>query len=405
MLGDISCTKRKDGRWEARLHMGWATSGAGKRVRVRKSFYGDTRREAKAKAEKHKTENLLGATPSTAKVTVSELVKKWLDHQRKRGAQRISTRRRYEDIKKRFIDASIGGFYLEDVTPLVVEHCYDSIEKSRDRGMAHEALRAAFRKAVEWKMVAHSPLEAMRNPHARVKRDRILSDEEITLLSNESVKVPMGVSFWLMLGAGLRISEARALRWADIDLRKMVIRIRNTVVEQRGILNPKWNKGDAENKYLEAPTFELGPVKTASSIRDIPLSPILAARLRVQRRTALETGVASPEHFLVCNKKGGMVRMSNWRRTCWNPLLDRTGLADADFTPHDVRRTFCSLLMRKGIGPKVASELMGHSDTKVTLEVYTQVRKEDHAAAIEVLGTELGGMADLVALPVKGGES
>ena len=55
----------------------------------------------------------------------------------------------------------------------------------------------------------------------------------------------------------------------------------------------------------------------------------------------------------------------------FEPLLRRAGLPDVRF--HDLRHTCATLLLTKGVHPKIVSQMLGHSSVSITLDVYSHV--------------------------------
>ena len=53
------------------------------------------------------------------------------------------------------------------------------------------------------------------------------------------------------------------------------------------------------------------------------------------------------------------------------PLLRKAGLPNIRF--HDLRHTCATLLLTKGVHPKIVSEMLGHSSVSITLDVYSHV--------------------------------
>jgi integrase len=53
------------------------------------------------------------------------------------------------------------------------------------------------------------------------------------------------------------------------------------------------------------------------------------------------------------------------------PLLKKAGLPDIRF--HDLRHTCATLLLTKGVHPKIVSEMLGHSSIAITLDTYSHV--------------------------------
>lgn len=55
----------------------------------------------------------------------------------------------------------------------------------------------------------------------------------------------------------------------------------------------------------------------------------------------------------------------------FQPLLQRAGLPRIRF--YDVRHTAATLLLGRGINPKIVSEMLGHSQVGITLDLYSHV--------------------------------
>ncbi len=74
----------------------------------------------------------------------------------------------------------------------------------------------------------------------------------------------------------------------------------------------------------------------------------------------------------------------------WNfaPLLVKAGLPAIRF--HDLRHTAATLLLLRGIHPKVVSEMLGHSTISMTLDIYNHVLPDMQRDAIDALNLLLG---------------
>ncbi|XVQ10553.1 tyrosine-type recombinase/integrase [Spirillospora sp. CA-255316] len=57
---------------------------------------------------------------------------------------------------------------------------------------------------------------------------------------------------------------------------------------------------------------------------------------------------------------------------------------------HDMRHTRVSLLLHLGIAPNVVREIVGHSDSEVTMTIYAHTSLDDKRAALRMLGDALG---------------
>ena len=70
-------------------------------------------------------------------------------------------------------------------------------------------------------------------------------------------------------------------------------------------------------------------------------------------------------------RRGTPIRRDNLHARRWKPLLRRAGLPDIRF--HDLRHTCATLLLTKGVHPKIVSEMLGHSSESITLDIYSHV--------------------------------
>jgi integrase len=61
---------------------------------------------------------------------------------------------------------------------------------------------------------------------------------------------------------------------------------------------------------------------------------------------------------------------------------------------HDLRHSCATLLLGEGVHPKVVSDLLGHSQIGITLDLYSHVSATMQAVAAEAMGRLLGGQDD-----------
>jgi integrase len=71
----------------------------------------------------------------------------------------------------------------------------------------------------------------------------------------------------------------------------------------------------------------------------------------------------------------------------FRPLLDRAGLPRIRF--HDLRHTAATLLLGHGVHLKIVSEMLGHSQVSITLDLYSHVTPQTHPEAARVFDSLL----------------
>lgn len=160
---------------------------------------------------------------------------------------------------------------------------------------------------------------------------------------------------------GLRIGEALALRWTDVDLDRKVLTVRQSVEDTSG-------------------TLIVGSTETyATRTVTLPNSLVTDLEHRLDRSAAL----------VFPNQSGGYQRYRNWRRT-WDKACAASGVTAL---PHDLRATCASLLIDSGASPKDVQQHLGHQDVNTTLRLYTRVRpgrSADLATRLDALIREAG---------------
>ena len=80
------------------------------------------------------------------------------------------------------------------------------------------------------------------------------------------------------------------------------------------------------------------------------------------------------------DKDGGPRRKSNLIRRSYKPLLRAAGLPDVSF--HSLRHVANSVLLAAGESPKVAAERLGHSTTRMTMDIYAHVLPTTQRSAV-----------------------
>jgi integrase len=132
----------------------------------------------------------------------------------------------------------------------------------------------------------------------------------------------------------------------------------------------------ALNRLVVGAPARLTPTKTRRSLRGVRLPhSAVQALLRHQELQDAERARANGswhERGLVFpNTVGGYADYTNLVPRHFKPLLRRAGLPDIRF--HDLRHTCATLLLTKGVHPKIVSEILGHSNVSITLHVYSHV--------------------------------
>jgi integrase len=179
--------------------------------------------------------------------------------------------------------------------------------------------------------------------------DPLSASELQHLLDTVQKQFPQHYTLFLLLArTGLRIGEALALQWSDIDFNGRFIKV------ERGI-----SRGKVE------------PPKSGKA-RLVDMSAQLAKTLRVHqlqsKKKGLSLGMGGLPEYVFTNEKGGFLNKDNWRRRVFLKALKKGELREIRI--HDLRHTYATLRISKGDNIQDVSNQLGHHSVKLTLDVY-----------------------------------
>lgn len=324
----------------------------------RKYCYGKTAEEAKSKADKQKA--LLEAKVHTVNstYTVEAWAYKWLDDYKK-DAVGDAWYRQIKSIIERHIVPYIGDMLMRDVTASDIQRLMNRCSKfsaSHQKKIAQTILQI-FDSAEENDIVIKVPIKRIKTaPRGQNEASRALTEQERSLVLRTADKYPdEGLFFLIMLFCGCRPQEVSRLKMSDYDGKSRTLYVHEA------------RKADGST----------GSPKSASGTRLIPVPKYLAERLdKLNKR----------QDDLICASQEGRPLTKTTQKRLWHKfkrkmdmengaLLFRNGIVQTtlaeDLRPYCLRHTYCTDLQDAGVPVTVAKDLMGHSDIKMTANIYT----------------------------------
>lgn len=274
----------------------------------------------------------------------------WLEL--RRYSLKPSTFERYERLVAKFSDAD---FFLSAVS---VEYLQSKINELYIKGQSYSSMRQclvcvrmAIRKAVilgYLPQVYLSYCDLVDIPRRKPKEIVSLSPFEVRRIIHFCYTVDnCGSLFLFLLYSGVRVGEALAIRWSDVDFNSRTISIMHTLY--RGVL-------------LDT--------KTEKGSRVIPLTNELARLIRTQEHRS---------EFIFCRDNG---ELWSYRSVLyyWHKLLDSLGYKRCGL--HVLRHTYATQALRCGVNAVVLARLLGHSDSSFTLRRYCDANYDDMRDAV-----------------------
>jgi integrase len=257
-------------------------------------------------------------------------------------------RDRYRWDYDRYVQPSLGAMRLGEIE---ARNLSDLIRTMRLAGYAESTianalmpLRGLYRLARSRGLAGRSPFDGLdpaEMPRPTPPRSaRVLDETELAALVRHATG-GCGPAVTLLAYTGLRISEVLGLRWADVDFVEGELRVRSQLLPAR----------------KDRPA-RLVPLKTKASERDMPLFPAVENALAELLERELAAGRGQEADLVFTTRSGKPLSLRNVARAVEEAAAS-AGLERA--TPHDLRRSFCSLAGRRGVDPIEAAQITGHS--------------------------------------------
>nr|DAE34602.1 MAG TPA: Integrase [Caudoviricetes sp.] len=336
---------------------------------VRKTFTFEGKRYAvRGKTEKEAIINMANKIRDLEEgnivISGNTLVKDWALKcvETYKTTQAEETRKTYLGKMKSIIFRQIGDRPLKSIKPFDVQNVMNSLQGYSKSYISdiYQMLKFIFSKAKINKLIPEDPTLDLQKPKGTKKKRRaITANEEYHFLkvceTNDRFLV-----FLLMYYCGCRTSEAINVMGKDIIV----------LAED----------GKAYN------ALHIRGTKTGNADRNVPLPDALYERIKDAPKfdyVAKDTkGNKLTKSSLKC-ALNALRREMNISMGCTvfrNQLIPPYPLAD-DFVPYCLRHTYCSNLCKKCVDIRVAQYLMGHSDIRLTANIYTHT---DISAIIDV---------------------
>jgi len=354
------------GKWVAQLT--WVDPATGRKLKREKHCA--TRKEAEQALAQMVAEQARGLLMDPSRLTTRDFALEYLRRLEREGLRPNSIRLAQGELayalpslKDPKAHDPLGRMRLQEVKPVHVRAAVDRVIEAgyapRTVARVLMRLKALFCEALRLELVARNPAEAIqvRLPKGE-KAARALEPEEVARLleaAEASRNRDMALLLRLMLETGLRRGEALALQWGDVDLERGEVRVWRA-----------WTKVGSKGAFT--------PLKTPTAKRVVPLPLGLLRRLKARKEELLER--LNPEEVDGLHLVGGVRPVdpdafNHYLRR----LAEKAGLGRVRV--HDLRHTWATLALSRGIPLEVVSERLGHASPTITLKVYGHLLEEE----------------------------
>lgn len=168
--------------------------------------------------------------------------------------------------------------------------------------------------------------------------------------------------FLILFRTGMRLGEALALQWEDVDFHSGVILVRKS-----------WR-----NSVMSA-------TKTGKS-RQVDMSSQLSAELlhlkMRRKREAIRKGMSQPVEAVFHDRSNGHLSQNSVRNV-WKRVLDKSGVGYRKV--HTTRHTFASMMLSTNVPISYVSKMLGHSSIQMTVDIYGHLLPDRDRSAVNIL--------------------
>lgn len=378
-------TKRNDGiykrgnTWTAHIH--WTDLHGKPQQHKRGGF--PTRQDAVRYRTKYLADLHTGKRRGQSKIKLGDfLVQQWLP--KRRDELKASTYASYESTITAYVLPHIGAIRLDAITPLRLEDYYRTLMNTGAKGKKLRAgqglsaktiqniatiLNRAYRDAIRWELISTNPVTVSVKP----KRGHFEQPHWETSTAGEFLRRVQDdrlAAIWqLLVTTGCRRGELLGLRWCDVDLDAATITIRRA-------------------RVLAGRTVIFETPKSAKSRRTIAIDQrTIRALRRWQTKQAEERLRIGPQWkdtdgHLVTEPDGTLPNPNTFLRR-FKALAKQVGLPA--IAVHGVRHTYITSAFDANLDESVISDRAGHSDSRITRNVYRHTLKRKDVEAAEAV--------------------
>ncbi len=293
-----------------------------------------------------------------------------------------SSREQYDSHLRARLLPVFGPLPLSEITrprveAFVAEHLERGNRRRKGQGLAPITMRmclsvlaSILKKAVRDKWLSENPAVDLGDLFPTRGREgqrhiEVFTREEIaTLLEAAERDWPEWAPFLLLLArTGMRLGEALAIQWGDVDLEGRLVWVRRS-----------WRRG-------QVTTTKTGRIRAVDLSRQV--CEALRGWQTLQAAEAALRGQTPPVWVFPDTSCTRPARQDTFRESVWEPLCRRAGLRYRP--PHTLRHSYASELLQRGVPVTYISEQLGHSRPSFTMAVYSHVVPRANAGVVDLL--------------------
>lgn len=277
------------------------------------------------------------------------------------------------------------GMMIKNIGYIQVEDFF-ILEKEEGRGSLvkkYDVLKSIFKKAIDWKLIAESPMEGFEKPKNANKEMSYYKPNELTELMNaiQGLSERHQLMVLISLIGALRRGEVLGIALDDaVDYENNQIQVfrslsyskvkglelkRTKSEDQRAVTLPDWLMKRLHTYYIKQLNIKMEMRNLWKGFKDFN----------------------GKEVMLFVTDEHGYPFQPNAYTRFWGRFMKRTDIKKIRL--HDLRHSSASTMLSEGINMKVIQKRLGHKNIKTTLNTYSHVSTEEDQKAADIFGKYL----------------
>jgi integrase len=290
----------------------------------------------------------------------------WLGHTR--GRVRAKTYHGYQGLLRLYALPRLASVGLEDLKPLALQALYgDLLARGLSGGTVlnlHLVLTQALGQAVRWGLIPVNPAASAQPPRPRRPELALMDPAAVERILEATRSTAMELPVAMAIATGMRRGEILALRWKDLDPDLTVAHVRRSLQTTGGVLVFEEPKTRRSRRAVDLPAF---------------IRPYLVRQRQDQASRRAGSHSWQDLDLVIDSGDGRPVNPATFS-SAWSRFCRRPGVPRVRF--HDLRHAHATLMLLKGVHPKVVSERLGHASVGITLDTYSHVLPTMQAEAV-----------------------
>ena len=357
-MGESGCYRYRNNQYEYRVRFQDEYG-----VSYQKSFCGKTKRICREKYNEYVRNTHKEVTP---KKSLGAFAEEWIEA--KKSSVSYRTWKNYNNYLHNYVLKFLNPKrQLATIKPLDIEkmmsHCTDMSDSAKKDILltAKQLFDAAYRND----LIKKNPCYGIKvHKTDEIRELVVFTPEEIKVIEEHIPSSPIGAGIAIMLYTGLRTEEVCALHWEDVDMENRVIRVcRKIIIDEDNICKDVRSTKNGKVRYVPFPEQLYEVLCNLEVRKDVPyVIPYQEAKKTYKYKYEFYTPHVFFERY----------------ESFFKPLPIRY------LSPHKLRHTYGTYLVRSGAPLPTVQNLLGHSSINTT-RIYTNMDLTDQMTAVSKL--------------------